>query len=80
MFGLAGCVSLSEVSEVKLTNELDLENVRHVKQIYLDACTPSVNISRYQSAVKVLMEDFDHSTNILLVNTCGWVDGIGRDL
>ena len=51
----------------------------------MDSCSPSSGIAAYHEVVNALYQQFlaataekEHAT--LLVNTCGWVDGLGKDL
>lgn len=84
MFSLPGCVSLSKVTQSLLTNELtpSQSGVETIKSLYLDACSPALNMKEYISKIKTLMELFseNHKDGLLVINTCGWVDGLGKDL
>lgn len=59
-----------------LTNDMPID-YEVIDSIYLDSCTPQSNMSHYVSCLQKLFKPVE---GILLVNTCGWVDGLGKDI
>lgn len=55
-----------------------------VKSYYLNTPTPNLNMKYYTTCVESLLVDFraykSDRSKILLVNTCGWVEGLGADI
>eukprot|EP00347_Sterkiella_histriomuscorum_P020668 403336927 len=82
-FTLAGQVSLSKINDLILTNQ-DFTRVEKLKSIFINNSSPQMNINYYVNAVADLMEVYHNQPQIskiknrvLLVNTCGWVEGLG---
>jgi polynucleotide 5'-kinase involved in rRNA processing len=63
-----------------LTNS-DFSNIEIVKAYYLNTPTPNLNMKYYNTCVERLMLDYKQikskQNTILIVNTCGWVEGLG---
>ena len=82
-YNLAGQLSLLRINELILTNA-DYKGAEHIKGYYLNTPTPNLNMKYYQSCVKQLAKDFSdvksEKTKVLIVNTCGWVEGLGMEI
>lgn len=84
-YTLAGQLSLSHVSRMILTNN-DFNEVKIVKSYYLNTPTPNLNEQYYHQCVDLLFKKFlsiesgAGTKKLLIVNTCGWVEGIGSNI
>ena len=64
-----------------LTNS-DFKDVTIFKAYYLNTPTPNLNMKYYLTCVAALMQEYKgiqllDKQKVLLVNTCGWVEGLG---
>jgi polynucleotide 5'-kinase involved in rRNA processing len=82
-YNLAGQVALLRMGKYILTNA-DFKEAELIKGYYLNTPTPNLNMKYYQSCTAKLMDDFNGTPSdkkkVLIVNTCGWVEGLGADI
>jgi polynucleotide 5'-hydroxyl-kinase GRC3/NOL9 len=82
-YNLAGLVALLRMTKSILTNA-DFKDAEVVKGYYLNTPTPNLNMIYYLACTVKLLEDFkgilSEKKKVLIVNTCGWVDGLGADI
>lgn len=66
-----------------LTNA-DFKDIEHVKGYYLNTPTPNLNLKYYQNCTSQLLKDYQFASTsaskCLIVNTCGWVEGLGSEI
>lgn len=48
-------------------------------QKYIDSCTPSYSLEAYQAEIESLL-NLVSPDHLLVVNTCGWVSGLGKNI
>ncbi|CDW72444.1 UNKNOWN [Stylonychia lemnae] len=82
-YNLAGQISLSTITQLILTNN-DFQDITPVKQYYLNTPQPNLNRNYFLACVQQLNQTFQDSQSvkkkILIVNTFGWVEGIGAGM
>ena len=82
-FNLAGQLALLRVRQLILTNA-DFKDCEQVKAFYLNTPTPNLNMKYYNACVEKLYQEFlsikSEGDKVLIVNTCGWVEGLGAEI
>lgn len=85
-YNLAGQLTLLKLNEAILTNT-DYRGAEIVKGYYLNTPTPNLNISYYNRCVEGLLQHFRTQVpssldreKVLIINTCGWVEGLGAEI
>eukprot|EP00347_Sterkiella_histriomuscorum_P012924 403366704 len=83
-YTLAGQLSLSKVENMILTNN-DFNDIQILKSYYLNSPQPNLNADYYNKSIELLDKEYQNydtqgRQKILIVNTCGWVEGIGAGI
>ena len=77
----AGLLSLTSLTTPLISNDPNNHSQNPLKTLFLDSSSPQSDMSRYLEAVKVLLMGIEGAgKKYVLVNTCGWVDGLGQEL
>ena len=82
-YNLAGQLTLLKVNSLILTNS-DFKECEIMKAYYLNTPTPNLNMRYYNTCVERLYQHFKDlkvdGEKVLIVNTCGWVEGLGAEI
>ena len=80
---MAGQLALLRVRQLILTNA-DFKDCEQVKAFYINTPTPNLNMKYYNACVEQLYQEFlsikSEGDKVLIVNTCGWVEGLGAEI
>lgn len=61
----------------------DYDSPEYIRGYYLNTATPALNMSYYIQCGAELLKEYESiksDKKVLIVNTCGWVEGIGADI
>ncbi|CDW82587.1 UNKNOWN [Stylonychia lemnae] len=87
IFTLAGALSLIEVNGLNLNNIQTCEH-KVISSYFTNSSSPSGNMRYYHECCKSLIKTYDNiiktqsanEQSVLLINTPGWVEGLGADI
>ncbi len=83
IFSMAGALSLLHIPSLILTNA-DYDKAIPLKTYFLNNSSPGANMTYYLSCIASLLKHYKALTNsinkTLIINTCGWVEGLGANL
>ena len=78
---MAGSLSILKIPSSILTNA-DYNYAICINSFFLNNSSPGSNITYFLSCVSALMQTYSplKLNSTLIVNTCGWVDGLGASM